>query len=284
MRICILTFGTRGDVQPYVALGVGLKAAGHIVTLATLAEFEPLVSNYGLQHDTLRGDFLKAAQSAEGKSAVEGRGNPLKLIRQYIEMARDTLEDEWISAQKTEVLVYNLAALGGYHIAEKMGIPALASFPAPLYSPTCEFPSPFLPFANLGPLNKLSHKLFAAIGPAMYRGPISEWRRDVLGLPHAKGEDMLHGKPVTKLYAYSQAVVPRPADWDESSIITGYWFLDAPGGCHPDRRDWRRDAPARRLHRRDDTRRRRRRARSGDYQQPVVWKIVRETFLEGGYS
>ena len=43
MKICILTFGTRGDVQPYVALGRGLKAAGHEVTIATLMEFKSLV-------------------------------------------------------------------------------------------------------------------------------------------------------------------------------------------------------------------------------------------------
>jgi len=223
-----MTFGTRGDVQPYIALGVGLKAVGHQVTIATLDEFKSSVIEYGLQHDTLRGDFLKAAQSPEG------RANPLKLIRQYIEMARETLEDEWASAQKADILIYNSAALGGYHIAEKLGIPAFASFPAPMYSPTCEFPSPFLPFRNLGPFNKWSHHFFMTIGPAMYRRPINEWRREVLGLPPAKGEENLRGKPVTKLYAYSPAVVPRPADWDASSIVTGYWFLDAPSSWQPD--------------------------------------------------
>jgi sterol 3beta-glucosyltransferase len=86
----------------------------------------------------------------------------------------------------------------------------------------------------LGPFNKLSHQLFAAIGLAMYRRPINDWRREVLGLPPAKGEDRLRGKPVTKLYAYSQAVIPRPADWDESSVITGYWFLDGPTNWRPE--------------------------------------------------
>lgn len=234
MRISILTIGTRGDVQPYIALGVGLKSAGHEVTVATLAEFKSLVVEHGLQHDNLRGDFLKAAQAAESQSAVKGRGNPLKLIRQYIEMARETLEDAWTSAQKAEVLVYNSALPGGYDLAEKMGIPSFASFPAPLYSPTRAFPSPFFPFHNLGPLNKLSHRLFAAIGPAMYRRPINDWRRTVLGLPPAKGEERLRGKPVTKLYAYSPAVLPRPLDWDESSVVTGYWFLDTPASWRPE--------------------------------------------------
>jgi sterol 3beta-glucosyltransferase len=230
VKICILTIGTRGDVQPYIALGLGLKVAGHEVTLSTLDEFKPLVYQYGLLHDSLRGDFLKAAQSAVGQKG----GNPLKLIRQYVEMAKDTLADEWASAQKAEVLIYNPAVIGGFHIAEKLNIPTFAAFPAPLYSPTKEFPNPFLPFRNLGPFNKLSHQIFAKMGPAMYRSPINQFRKDVLGLPPAKGETTLRGKPITKLYSYSEAVVPRPADWDESSVVTGYWFLDAPANWQPD--------------------------------------------------
>jgi UDP:flavonoid glycosyltransferase YjiC (YdhE family) len=230
VRICILTLGTRGDVQPYIALGLGLKTAGHEVTISTSDEFKPLAHQYGLLHDSLRGDFIKAAQSALGRKG----GNPIRLIRQYVEMAKDTLADEWASAQRAQVLIYNPAALGGFHIAEKLDIPTFAAFPAPLYSPTQEFPSPFLPFRNLGPFNKLSHRLFAKLGPAMYRDPINRFRKDVLGLPPAKGENLLRGKPITKFYAYSEAVVPRPADWDESSVVTGYWFLDTPIDRQPD--------------------------------------------------
>jgi len=205
VKICILTIGTRGDVQPYIALGLGLKAAGHEATISTLDEFEPLVNQYDLLHDNLRGDFLKAAQL----EVREKGSNP-------------------------EVLIYNPAAIGGFHVAEKLEIPTFAAFPAPLYSPTREFPNPFLPFRNLGPFNKLSHRLFSKMGPAMYRGPINQFRKNVLNLPPAKGEGMLHGKPVTKLYAYSEAVVPSPTDWDESSIVTGYWFLDTPVEWQPD--------------------------------------------------
>lgn len=230
MKICILTIGTRGDVQLYIALGLGLKAAGHEVTISTLDEFKLLVNQYGLLHDSLRGDFLKVAQSTIGQKG----GNQLKRIRQYVEMAKDTLADEWASAQKAEVLIYSPAAIGGYHIAEKLEIPTFAAFPAPLYSPTREFPNPFLPFRNLGPFNKLSHQLFAKLGPAMYRGPINQFRKDVLDLPPTKGENILRGEPITKMYAYSEAVVPTPADWDESSVVTGYWFLDAPANWQPD--------------------------------------------------
>jgi sterol 3beta-glucosyltransferase len=225
MKIYILTIGTQGDVVPYVALGRGLQAAGHDVTLATLAEFSPLIAAHGLHHAALRGDYLEAARSP--------RGNPFKMIRRFQQMARETLDDEWSSAHNAEVLIYNPAAFGGYHLADKLSIPAFVAFPAPLYSPTREFPNPFFPFRTLGPFNKLSHRLFAKLGPALYRRPIGEWRREQLGLPPARSEDQLRGKPITKLYAYSPIVVPPPADWDASSEVTGYWFLDAPAHWQP---------------------------------------------------
>ncbi len=230
MNINIMTIGTRGDVQPYIALAVGLKSAGHMVTIATLEEFRELVSRHGLLLHTLRGDFLKAAQLQQGQK----NRNQIKLMRQYIDMAKDTLADEWESAQKADVLIYNPAAIGGYHIAEKLDIPTFAAFPTPMYSPTREFPNPFLPFSNLGLLNKLSHHFFLKIGPAMYRGPINQFRKNTLNLQPSNGESKLHGKPVTKLYSYSPAVVPTPADWDQSSIVTGYWFLDTTQDWQPD--------------------------------------------------
>lgn len=48
MKILILTIGSRGDVQPYVALGQGLQAAGHRVRLCTGEMFADFVADYNL--------------------------------------------------------------------------------------------------------------------------------------------------------------------------------------------------------------------------------------------
>jgi sterol 3beta-glucosyltransferase len=167
----------------------------------------------------------------------------MQLIRQYSEMAKETLQDEWESARGTEVFIYNPSAFGADHIAEKLGGPAFAAFPAPLYSPTKEFPSPFFPFRNLGPFNRLSHSLFSRLGVVIYRSPIKKWRRDVLGLPAAKRHE--RSAPIPKLYGFSEAIVPRPADWDEHSVVTGYWFLDASKDWQPDAAlvDFLKDGP-----------------------------------------
>ena len=76
MKTCILTMGTRGDVQPYIALGLGLQGSGHEVTLATLVEFESFVKAHGILYAPLRGDFIKAAQEAKAGSSKRGRTNP----------------------------------------------------------------------------------------------------------------------------------------------------------------------------------------------------------------
>jgi sterol 3beta-glucosyltransferase len=86
MKIYILTIGTRGDVQPYIALGLGLKSVGHEVTIATLKEFDDLVTEYGLQLAPLRGDFLKVAQSAETGSTTKKRGNTLRWRKRHSRM------------------------------------------------------------------------------------------------------------------------------------------------------------------------------------------------------
>jgi UDP:flavonoid glycosyltransferase YjiC (YdhE family) len=225
LRIVILTLGTRGDVQPYIALGRGLQARGHVVTLATTIEFETLVGAHGLRFARLRGDFLKAARAPEGQ-----RTNFFKQVGEWVAMARDTLDDEWQVAREAEVLVYNLAALGGEHIAEKLGGPAFAAFPTPLYTPTRAFASPFFPVRSLGPFNPATHRLLMRLGPALYGQPIGAWRRDVLGLPPKPTF-----KPPILLYAFSEAVVPRPPDWPAHAVITGYWFLDRPGDWTPPR-------------------------------------------------
>lgn len=58
--------------------------------------------------------------------------------------------------------------------------------------------------------------------------------RDVLSLAPVQSELELRGRPVLRLYPYSPAVIPTPADWDANSIATGYWFLEQTDEWTPD--------------------------------------------------
>lgn len=56
LRITCLTIGSRGDVQPYIALCKGLQAEGHHVRIATHAEFEPWIRKHKIDFAPVDGD------------------------------------------------------------------------------------------------------------------------------------------------------------------------------------------------------------------------------------
>lgn len=228
MRVAIHTVGTRGDVQPYVALALGLKARGHEVMIAAPSQFEAFVGARGIAFSHLPGEFLELMETPEAKAAIAGSGGfaaGFKLIKYFKPIGRKQLAAEWSAAQrfKPELIVYHPKAVGAPHIAEKLKCLAVLASPLPGFTPTREFASPLIPFRSLGPLNRVTHSIMAGSGDTIFRGMISEWRARSLGLPRRPRRRLT---PDATLYAYSQHVVPVPSDWPASVKVTGYWFLE----------------------------------------------------------
>jgi sterol 3beta-glucosyltransferase len=233
-RILVLTAGSQGDVQPYVALGKGLKQAGFEVLLATDPSFASLVTDHTLDFAPLYAPFAQLVQTETGKAALAGKKSIR--LKQIMPMLRQMMDDAWEIAQhyNPDAVVYHAKPLAGYHIADKLGIPGFLAMALPIYSPTRSFANPIFGGGNYGGwLNYLSYTLFLQASLLPYRRFINQWRQEKLGLPPFRDERSLHGHPVPKLYAYSRHVVPPPADWDESAIATGYWFLDSVSDWQP---------------------------------------------------
>src|SRR5947209_2268009 len=75
MRTTILAIGSRGDVEPYIALGLGLQRAGDRVRLATHANFESSIRARGLDYAPIAGDYRAHHESARGRDELaRGRG------------------------------------------------------------------------------------------------------------------------------------------------------------------------------------------------------------------
>jgi sterol 3beta-glucosyltransferase len=225
MNITILTLGTRGDVQPYMALGLGLQRAGHSVKLVTDSGFAAFVQDYGLGFAPLETGIIQLAQSAQGKAAMAGKGR-LSLMKQVMPMLRQMVDDTWAAAQGSDAIIYHAKILSGIHMAEKMNIPGFLAMAMPAFSPTAQFANPVMGGGNYGAwLNKLSYTAFNKASTLPFRKLVNAFRQEKLSLPPAKDDVTLRGQPVPKLYAYSQHVVPRPADWGPDAHVTGYWFL-----------------------------------------------------------
>lgn len=236
MKVAMLTIGSRGDVQPFVALGIGLREAGHEVTVATGGAFEAFVVEHGLRFAALDVGLLERLQSPEGKAALSGK-KFLATLKETASMYRGVLDQEWEASRGADAVVYHPKALGGYHVAEALNVPAFLAHPIPMFSPTRAFPTPVLPVASLGgSLNRLSYGAFLRISTASFHRTINRWREETLGLPPRgllASELELRGEPVSILVGCSPHVVPPPADWGPSTTMTGYWFLDGAGDWRP---------------------------------------------------
>jgi UDP:flavonoid glycosyltransferase YjiC (YdhE family) len=236
VRVAIHTLGTRGDVQPYLALALGLKAAGHEVLIAAPTQFEAFVGTRGIRFAHLPSEFLDLMDSPEGKAAMSGSGGfaaGFKLIKHFKPIGRKELTLEWAAAKAfaPELMIYHPKAIAAPHIAEKLGFTAVLASPLPGFTPTREFASPLVPFKSLGPLNGITHSLMANSGEAIFRAIVAEWRVSELGL---KFRPARPPKPAATLYAYSPHVLPVPQDWPSEVAVTGYWFLDDNQGWQPD--------------------------------------------------
>lgn len=229
MRVAIHTLGTRGDVQPYVALASGLIKRGHEVQIAAPVQFQSMIQAHGIASWPLPGDFLELMNTPEGKAAIAGgRGFSagLKLLKHVRPLMRRLLDEEWAAARsfRPDVIVHHPKSIASPHIAEAGARPCILASPLPGFTPTAAFPSPLLPFASLGPLNRLSHSL--AIGGAnmLFGKLLREWREASLNLASRRSGP---ATPSATIYAYSTHVVPVPPDWGRDVLVSGYWFLNS---------------------------------------------------------
>ncbi len=106
MHLTILAAGSRGDIQPYLALGVGLQAAGHRVRFAAFRNFAPFVNSYGLEFAPVDADFQAIMGGDDGQGMVASGGNFLQLARGIGRVVGPILtqigDDFWRACQGTD--------------------------------------------------------------------------------------------------------------------------------------------------------------------------------------
>ncbi|KAF8073827.1 glycosyltransferase family 1 protein, partial [Lyophyllum atratum] len=221
MHFICLTIGSRGDVQPYIALGLGLKKEGHRVTIVTHEEYKDWIESFDIGHRTAGGD-----PGALMKLSVENKMFSPEFFRESLNNFRPWLDqllvEAWEACQDADVLLESPSAMAGVHIAEALTIPYFRTFTMP-WNKTTEFPHALLspPVESPG-FNSASNVMWTATS-----GQINRWRRKFLQLPNTDMGHLAQSKIIT-IYNVSQAVVPRPLDWGDTINISGYWFLDNP--------------------------------------------------------
>lgn len=241
LRITCLTIGSRGDVQPYIALCKGLLAEGHKPKIATHGEFEPWVRKHGIDFAPVEGDpaelmricvengmftpsFLYEANTKVSIALLRARyiANNVQ-FRVFVEKLLTTA---WTACQDSDLLVESPSAMAGIHIAEALGIPYFRAFTMP-WTRTRAYPHAFaVPNHKMGgAYNYMTYVLFDNIFWQSTASQVNRWRRKTLGL-RPTHLDKLQINKVPFLYNFSPSVVVPPLDFSHWIRVTGYWFLD----------------------------------------------------------
>ncbi len=228
-RIALVTIGTQGDVQPYLALAISLKHRGYSVVLGASEEFEPMVVGYGIEFHSLGPSIQAFLQQSRFENAMSQSMliNGPSLLRQGQQIVDTAARHAWNMCQGADALILNMNTSFGIDIAEALHIPAIMVALQPLNS-TSEFPLCMYYGADFGrAFNRLSYTAMT-VQQIYYNLPRNKLRRELMGLESRKNGGFFKntdGTPLTTLYAYSSLVSPRPRDWPKTAIVTGFWQL-----------------------------------------------------------
>jgi sterol 3beta-glucosyltransferase len=223
MHVTMLTVGSRGDVQPFVAFGAGLQGAGHRVRVCTHPRFQALVEQLGLEFAPLaQGAVALRGETKEGRRWAQrsSRWMPawVGLLQDARSVARRRLRDAAQGCDGADVIVAsNLAQLLGWQLARDLDVPLVRAL--------LNAPSYWMARRARPSLARVLRQV-AWLGARPWFDRV---RRDALGrgpLPLHEPLGALEQAGQLVLYPFSAAVFPRPEGWGESTVVTGYWFLD----------------------------------------------------------
>ncbi|KAJ9123072.1 hypothetical protein QFC22_001261 [Naganishia vaughanmartiniae] len=223
-RFALLTIGSRGDIQPYIALGLGLMKDGHQVVIVTHDEFKDWIEGYGIEHRQAGGDPA-ALMKLSVEHTMFSPGFFKESLGGFRTWLDDLLRDAWFACQDADVLIESPSAMAGIHIAEGLGIPYMRAFTMP-WTRTSAYPQAFMvPAVPMGPgFNYSTYVLFDNIMWKATAGQVNKWRRKLLKLPNTDLGKLGQTK-VPFMYNFSSYVVSKPLDWHDDIQITGYWTL-----------------------------------------------------------
>ncbi|PWW72120.1 Glycosyltransferase Family 1 protein [Tuber magnatum] len=232
MRITCLTIGSRGDVQPFIALCKGFMAEGHKTKIATHLEFKDWIESFGIEFAPVDGNpaELMAICVEYGMFTVDFMKHATSTMRGWLD---GLLLSSWTACQGSDLLIESPSAMSGIHIAEALGIPYFRAFTMP-WTRTRAYPHAFaVPEHKMGgAYNYFTYVIIDNVFWKSTAGQINRWRKNHLGLP-STSLDKLQPNKVPFLYNFSPSVVIPPLDYSDWIRVTGYWFLDSKSDWTP---------------------------------------------------
>ncbi|XP_059308160.1 sterol 3-beta-glucosyltransferase UGT80A2-like isoform X2 [Lycium ferocissimum] len=241
LQIVMLIVGTRGDVQPFVAIGKKFQENGHRVRLATHANFKEFVLGAGLEFYPLGGDpKVLAAYMVKNKGFLPSGPSEILIQRNQIKDIVFSLLPACVDPDpesnvpfKVNAIIANPPGYGHMHVAEALKVPLHIFFTMP-WTPTSEFPHP-LSRVKQSVGYRLSYQVVDGLIWLGIRDVINDFRKKKLKLrpitylsnSNSFNPDVPYG------YIWSPHLVPKPKDWGPKIDVVGFCFLDLASNYEP---------------------------------------------------
>jgi UDP:flavonoid glycosyltransferase YjiC (YdhE family) len=237
-RIVLTTFGSLGDLHPYIAVALGLQARGHEAVIATSGYYRQKVEALGLGFRAVRPDHHDPEADPELMRRVMNRrtGSEFVIRQLMMSVLRESYEDTLAAAAGADLLVSHMLTFTTRLVAEKKGIPWASTFLQPLglfsvYDPPVVPQAPFL--AKLRFLGPAFHRLLFWCAKRSVRSWSDPWHRlrAEVGLPPTSDTPLFEGQysPSLVLALFSKVLAEKQPDWPPQSVITGFPFYDRDG-------------------------------------------------------
>ncbi|CAG7978130.1 unnamed protein product [Penicillium nalgiovense] len=245
LNIVIQVVGSRGDVQPFIALGNELTQYGHRVRLATHDVFEDFVRDSGLEFYPIGGDPAELMAYMVKSTGLIPSMESLRTgeIRRKRIMIREMLDGCWSSCIEPDMvtnhpfvadaIIANPPSFAHVHCAQALSIPVHLMFTMP-WSTTKSFPHPLANMnaedAQSSLKNQVSYDIVNWLTWQGVGDVINGWRKD-LDLDEVatfEGPRLAELLKVPFTYCWSPALVPKPVDWPSHVDVCGFFFRDPP--------------------------------------------------------
>ncbi len=221
-KFIIPTIGTRGDVQPYIALALGLQAHGQTVTLASHPCMRGLVESYGVTFAPIGPDIDIAHETARIQAnSPHWIVGFMRVMRFSFTMLEQSHADLLALCRAVDMVIVSHTAAGSIE-ADQLGLPTVSVTLMPQAIPANDPEASFLKQA----LIKLTG---AGLGLMMTR-PLDQIRQR-LGIPPMGPTGIT--SPTLNLIPISPHIAPPNPLWEARHRVTGYWFAPAPQSWTP---------------------------------------------------
>lgn len=240
MRITLIGFGSRGDVQPFVALAKGLQRAGYEVAVAAGTNFQAWIESEGLGYEPIQVDVEQLMQTDMGKEWLDNSSNNPRRELQNMKRMADSVAERVIDdllhmVERADLIISGLLAIEAMETATRLyGKRHLLGLLSPI-APTRSGAAVMQ--ALLPRRDSLLNRWWAYAIEAMLftalRGPSNAVRQRLKLPPATRAEFIRACNRTPALLGISPLVTPPPPDWGPHIQVTGYWFLDEPAGYQP---------------------------------------------------